>query len=489
MRWGTLFTGFGLIVVALMPPGNTSSDGASMLAVATSVVSDGDLSVPCEFGIAGEGGSCYSNYYPLQSFLAAPLVALGRLFADVAGAPQSFVGEFLAQLLPALAAAGVASFTVYFAETFGASPRRAVLAGVTTLLATELAIYFRSFFAEALAALLVCACVWGLLRRDRWRYAAPVAAGLLVLAKPQLAPVGLAVAAVVALSERRWRRFAEISLGLILGGGLYAAYNVARFGDPMDLGGEARTLQAEAFSPSAALEALGLLTISPGRGFLWYSPIVLLGFYAVARMRKELLAVFAVAIFAAILAAHVGNPGSGYNWGSRYLVPAIPLLVAAAWALRGRLAGGAAIACAAAGLVIAAPTFVGYYQRAYAEQTAVGLPPEDTYWSVDGSVGVRVWGSASRQLEAAQRANVRDIARGVEPPGSSGDAVEDQRFFGVVAQWWWMTPAVGIPQILSGLLALGMLLGGMLMLKRAIPDHRGIERSEAFKPALSDLQN
>jgi hypothetical protein len=73
--WTVLFAGFALITFALMPPGNVSGDGASMLRVGTSLATGNGFAVPCDFGIPGRDGRCFSTYYPLQSVLAVPFIA------------------------------------------------------------------------------------------------------------------------------------------------------------------------------------------------------------------------------------------------------------------------------------------------------------------------------------------------------------------------------------------------------------------------------
>src|ERR1044072_8784132 len=107
-RWALIAVGFACITLALMPPGNVSSDGAAMLHVGTSLATGHGFSVPCQFGIPGRGGDCFSTYYPLQSILGVPFIAIGRALASWVGAPTSYVAGFTAQVLPALAAAGVA---------------------------------------------------------------------------------------------------------------------------------------------------------------------------------------------------------------------------------------------------------------------------------------------------------------------------------------------------------------------------------------------
>src|SRR5919201_1536500 len=127
-RWPLAFAGFALMVVAILSPGNVSLDGASMLQVGRSLQAGHGFKVACQYGAGvGRDGACYSFIYPLQSILAVPLITLGRGAAAVVGGPRTFVGDLFAQLLPALAAAGTAMFTVDFAQRLGATRRRALL--------------------------------------------------------------------------------------------------------------------------------------------------------------------------------------------------------------------------------------------------------------------------------------------------------------------------------------------------------------------------
>src|SRR5207248_8040128 len=79
-RWGLAFFGFALMLVALLPPGNVSLDGDSMLQVSRSIVNGHGLKVACgDYTVHGRGGACYSTFYPLQSILAVPMIALGHV--------------------------------------------------------------------------------------------------------------------------------------------------------------------------------------------------------------------------------------------------------------------------------------------------------------------------------------------------------------------------------------------------------------------------
>jgi hypothetical protein len=69
-----LALGTGLIYLAFLPPGIYSIDGNSMLAVAESIVTRHNLTVPTGLGIPGRDGQTYSSWYPLQSLLSVPAV-------------------------------------------------------------------------------------------------------------------------------------------------------------------------------------------------------------------------------------------------------------------------------------------------------------------------------------------------------------------------------------------------------------------------------
>lgn len=455
------------MLVALLPPGNVSLDGDSMLGVSRSIVNGHGLKVACEYGtIRGRGGACYSIFYPLQSILAVPLVVLGHGVGAVAHGPRTYVGNLFAQLLPALAAAGTAVFTIDFAQRLGASRRNAILAGATVVFATEIAIYYRTFYAESLTVFLTCLVIWGFLRTDRWRLLAPVGIALLILAKPELVFVGLAVGAVLAWREHRRRPFVEAVLGTAAGTALYGLYNFARFSNPTNFGGEDRQLHLSTFLPWKVAKTIAELGISPGRGFIWYSPIVILGLYAAWKRRSETLAVIAFVVLVATLLLYLGNPGDGDNWGDRYLGPAIPLFAAFAWSFQGRRMLAPALALI--GLVIALPTFAGFYERYYTEQAEKGVANADLYWSVPRAPIFGVWGSTAREINKARHTDVYAVAHAPSPPTRKvGVRVSDIKFFKVVNQWWWMTPAAKVPRVIGLLAAIAMFGLGVLLLRRS----------------------
>ncbi|HEX2041556.1 MAG TPA: hypothetical protein VHF24_02875 [Acidimicrobiales bacterium] len=141
----------------------------------------------------------------------------------------------------------------------------------------------------------------------------------LVLVLPVLA-VGVALA-----SPGNWRSlrgFALAAAPFLLAG---AWYNHLRYGAPWRLG----YYEDEGFIYPFARGLYGLI-LSPGRGVLWYAPLVLLavvGFGAAWR-RNRIVAAVAAAVFLArpLFYASWAWDG-GWAWGPRFLVPAMPALL------------------------------------------------------------------------------------------------------------------------------------------------------------------
>ena len=461
--------------LAILPPANFGSDGDAMLDVATSLAEGDWFKVPCDpdLSIEGHDGACYSRFYPLLSILAVPFVFVGRTLADVAGVSPDFMGEAFAMIVPALVSAGAGVVTAMLARRFGASHRAALLGGVALAFGTEILIYARTFYAETLAALLLGVVVWGFTgtaRDRRWGMAAIV---LLILAKPQLALVGGAVGLAVGARTRTWRPLIDAVIASVIGAALYAFYNWLRFRDVTDFGGEDRDLDGSAYDWDA-VEALGLLTISPARGLLWFSPVVFAGIYVLWRRRREKIAIACAAAFLGALVIAVGNPGSGWSWGSRYLAPTLPLFVAAAVSLRGRGAR-VVVALVAIGFVIGLPTTLAFYERYY-QQNAEFRESSDRYWTFPEGILVRVWPETAEQLEAAADTDVDALV----DAGKDAPEGDDDPLLNIVALWWWVLPAIGVPWVLGLVVCLAMIAAGAWLIRRAL---RAGERDHAAATA------
>lgn len=470
--YSALFTGLVLIGLATLPPGNYGIDGASMLAVSDSLVRNLSFAVPCDLGVPGRGGECFSQWYPLLSVVMVPFVALGRGLASIAAVPARPVEVVVALLVSLLSAAGAAVFTALIARELDAGRRAAIAAGVALFFGTELLTYSRRLYTESLCALLVAVAAWGLLGSGRRRVAGHLAIALAVLAKPTMVFVGLGLAAALAAHERSLRPVLTAAAATAVGGLLYLGYNELRFDDLLYFRGSADSL-AQAIGdyghpdskpiPIRAAIGLGVLLVSPGNGLLLYSPLAVLGAVALIRARRNPVAAVCLAGAVAVLAAYLLQPYGG-NWGTRYLVPALPLLIAGVATLRGR-AARLAIALACLTFVSQLPNLVAINERYYREGTrealAEGRPsPEYDVWNRSSQL-VGVWSSASRQLSVARRTSPDALLQSSRAGGR-------RELLRTVAQWWWVAPAVGIPRWLGLGIAVVLFAAGVLLIGVAL---------------------
>jgi hypothetical protein len=451
-----VFAGLALVLLARLPPVDPTQDGESMYAVANSLITGPSLHVPCTLGRPAPGG-CVSSFYPLLSFLMVPFALVGRLAGRLTGISPYFAGEFVAGAVPALAAAAAATASGALAGILGASRGRRVAVAVGCALGTEMFTYAARSYAESLAAACMGLLVWGVLQSGRLRYVGLVAAALGVLAKPQLGPAIVAVGIALLLTRRRWRPVIELAAATAVGALLYALYNAGTVGSSTNFGQRGGlVLHGSPDSlPVRAVRGLGVLLISPGAGLLWYSPFAVVGLFGLWRLRGRPAAALGIAASLALLGVYVLAP-YGNGWGTRYLVPALPLLCAGVGCLP-RRAFKIAIGVAALTFVTQAPNLVAYYE---ATHTRGHFP---RYWSVPHSHMVQVWPAAVRQMRLANQTDPRLLVRFASRHSHQGGLLYTR----TIAQWWWLLPAAGIPAYLGAAVAVALALLGGVCLRRA----------------------
>jgi hypothetical protein len=218
---------------------------------------------------------------------------------------------------------------------------------------------------------------------------------------------------------------------------VYMGYNRLRFGNPWIFGHDWEFKLA-----AIPLDAAGML-VSPGQGIVWFAPPVVLGVAmlpAVFRRDRRaglaitLCALGTVALYAAWPRWYLGASGP------RFLLPALPGVVAAS-ALGGPRARRLLVALTLLGFVANAPSLLVFGERYYTEAEARGRTVDRLLWTVDEWPVVEMWRTAWRTVVEARDTDVRALVReaGVEHDGPA-------RPFRVVAIWWWMLPAVGVPR-------------------------------------------
>jgi hypothetical protein len=333
-----------------------SSDGLAMYAMADSLARHGAADIDAlrwmglQQGTYGLDGLLYSRKGVGVSLLGLPLAWLG-LVTPFWGVAQTFL------LFNTLVTAATGTLLALYIKRCGYSIGTGLGGGLLYGLITMAWPYARTDFSDPLSGLLLLAAAYALLCwRQTGRLGAVVWGGVVLglavatrYANAVALPLFVALLVAYGLSPNRgqapggsaedipygvrhrffslWPALLALATPLAAIAGALAAYNVARYGDPLQTG----YLPQESFSAIWWEGILGLL-ISPGRGLFLYNPVLLGVFIAIPaalrQAREE--ALLAVSIFV----AHVLLYGKwfmwhgGYAWGPRFLLPTLPFLVA-----------------------------------------------------------------------------------------------------------------------------------------------------------------
>lgn len=323
----------------------SSPNEFSRWALVTSVVEDHTIEVSRQARLLGPrfedlaivGGRVYSNKAPGLALLSAPGYLAARPFL---GAPAR---ANLRAAVTAMRWTGTTIPLLLLAFGFGSTAKRlggeagfvtAVLLFGTLLFAYGLLLFSHTVAAAALFG------AWALLFvYER----APLAAGaLLGIAVMSEYPVAVPTAAfVLALAlTRDWKRFALTVAGGVPFAIALTIYQHAAFGSYL-----LPSYQFEKVPAYRAVLRQGLfgidlprpsiviaILIGPSRGLLLFSPILIAAIAAFPAARRRLSTRAFVTLIAApvaLIMINAGFPGwhGGWNFGPRFLVPAIPFLL------------------------------------------------------------------------------------------------------------------------------------------------------------------
>jgi len=457
-----MFAGTWLIYLAFLPPGIYSIDGYSMLAVADSLVTRCNVTVPAGLGIPGKDGQTYSSWYPLQSILAVPVVAGAIKASSLLHIPVHYAESFSAAVLPALYTALTVPLVYMLAISLGSSKNGAWLAAISYGFGTIALTYTRDFCADPLLALLVASgLLLAFVRPTSW-ITLPVAA-LAVLAKP----TGIILGPILCIylfwkSRRLWLSLLP-GFGSAIGLALYFYYNYYRFGSFRTFG------QPWTFSINFLPQGLAGLLISPGAGLLWFCPCITLSVISLAQIKTQRLEAWTIAALACtslLLHSLWASWNGGWSWGPRLLLPVLPGLVA----LTGVLSNGwrkLLVLSTVLGFLLTAPNLVSFYTRYYSEANEQGISNADLMWHPSRSLLLHAWPAAYRQIQDARQSDVRQlVAQRAENPAST---ISTSRALRVVAVWWWVLPVVHVSRIWGILISTLLTLAGIrvLMLARS----------------------
>ncbi|HEX5167208.1 MAG TPA: phospholipid carrier-dependent glycosyltransferase [Thermomicrobiales bacterium] len=391
-----IFLGVSLLYVAISRGVFLYGDDILMFQVTESIVEPGDVAVTSPWhegdiarAIPGRGGKGYSKYGVGQSLVAIPayvasdliLVKLLPIHVFIDGYGNQRMGAIVygTALTNTVIGGATVALVYLLAVACGFSRRTALVVAGLLAFGTLLAHYSATFLSEPLTGLALTGTVYGLVRSDsdgatgptrygyRWLafsgFMAGLALGSRVATGLMLIAPGLWLLWLAWRWSQRSRRDAILALGVwgvpvvlwLIG---IAWYNWVRFGSVSETGYGSEWQQMT----TPFLTGLSGLLISPGKGLLWYNPPLLLalaGGIWFARRRRDLTLVIAGMLVGALLlySRYYVWYGGGV-WGTRFLVPMLPLLVLPAGEIVERAWHGRRAFAVATGVIAAVGLFV-----------------------------------------------------------------------------------------------------------------------------------
>ena len=318
--------------------GYTLSDaGQSRVAVARALVERGDVSVPADIGIMGRDGRYYSWFGIGPALAALPFYVVGK----ATGADPAFVTSLLDQLAGAITVVLV----FLFCTCLGFSNKSSLITALFYGLGTMAWPYAKNPTDHALETLFVLLSVYFMYRHRHERHISHLVLsafsfGFALLIRPTsiLAAPALAILLIHPLHTRAdaRRSLKQCLLYAILMVPCFALmlwYDYLRFGSVFETGYGlvAARLGVDYFSGTPFTTGLLGFLVSPGKGFFYYSPVVVLFFLAVRPFSRKFPVIslsFMVIVLSTLVLYSKFIYWHGCNgWGPRYLLVTTPYLI------------------------------------------------------------------------------------------------------------------------------------------------------------------
>jgi hypothetical protein len=335
---------------------------------------------------AGPGldGRLYPLYPHGQALLQAPLYLIGR---TLGGWQSTLVSYALARCAVAWFNPIVIALTSWLIMLFGSRLgfrwRLSLGLGGAYAFGTMALAYTHTHFGEPALAMLYVGAAYTLFRaRDadaglrRWLILAGVCLGVAMLVRVRAVIVLPAFLIYAVVTQRRRRDLAAMLLPIGLAAIWIAAWNMVRFGSPLQTG-DSLIVADIGFNTPLLFGLYGLL-LSPGKGLFVYNPVALAGLVGVLRLlrqrRAEALLFVLISLTLLVFHAVYDLWSGGWNWGPRFLLPLLPFWLLGAGNLfsgrHRRLARAVVLAACGLGLAINLPAALVDHSRylvAYAE--------------------------------------------------------------------------------------------------------------------------
>lgn len=338
---------FVVLVVILVGGGRiASSDETSTFLTIESIVRHATLDIPPNSPNAtAHDGKVYTWYEPGNTILGIPLYIVGYALANILPLSAPLTELFLRGAVSCTSAfiAGWLAVVFYgFCRGLLLDVHKSVIMTMALLFSTFLFPYFKLFMRDSLLTLCLLGGVRAVMenvhvnKNHRMLMISGFFLGYGVLTKlaflVNVIPIFLYIAAKMKEDREQPPKRKLIALAyflvpmFVVGIGGNALYNILRFGNPLTLGYAAGTT----FTTPLLTGLFGLL-LSPGKGLLWFSPLLILLFWAFGDFWKVkpreaacIAGIFAVNLL--LYGSYTAWGGDG-GWGPRYLAPLVPLLL------------------------------------------------------------------------------------------------------------------------------------------------------------------
>jgi hypothetical protein len=331
-----------LTIYALLSPGRIDIiDGQWRYEIAHSIVTNGSVAISdpalMKSGLPGLEGKSYGFYGLSGSLIGVPLVA----FAELVSPNNRDLAQFLFSMVsPILSGATIAILFLYY-RSFEITRRSAVVWSLVFGFSTLFFPLATSVFDQAQNAFCVLVAFAGTHLAYQSRALLPAVVGAIAFvvlinykeAYIALSPgllwvAGLRMSSDIVRELRTNSAVQIVVVACLLGLAGHLGFNLVRFGHLFP----PPSLHPPVFDDF--LVGLVGLTVSPGKGLLWYSPSVLLVALGWRRFRirhPDLAIGISIAIVTwIILVSSLSFFGGDWCWGPRYWVPILPLLFIAA---------------------------------------------------------------------------------------------------------------------------------------------------------------
>ncbi len=309
-------------------------------------------------------GKYASLFAPLVSFITIPGYIIGRYLGT------SQVGVFAVIAIFALLNTILLR---QIAVKLGANNFAATIASVVFIFGTPAFAYAVNLYQHHMSTFLILLSIYALLKTEKfWSFLIVffLCAVAIPLDYPNLffmLPIGVfALGRIISFKSKKSKLLIKTNLLKILTPAImiipilfFLWFNTVSFGNPFQLSGTLKTIQdvnkkliskssIERFQPSLEktsgnkktaigffktrniLNGLYIHFVSPDRGIIYYTPVVLFGVigFLLALKKKVQMTPLLTAIFGAnvLLYSMWGDPYGGWAFGSRYLIPSYAIL-------------------------------------------------------------------------------------------------------------------------------------------------------------------